>query len=316
LKFKTTFDLNPFPFQIGYDDELLFLGSCFAENISAFFETSKFQVVKNPYGILYNPVAINNAVKASIYEKSEVFYNSFEFNGVWSNFEAHSSLSASTEAEHLLKLKTAKEDLFTSLENSKVIFLSLGTAWAYKHAETGQYVANCHKIPQRHFHKKLLDMEMVISVLQDMIDNITSVNTNAKIVFTLSPVRHLKDGFVENQMSKSILHLSIQQVVKSNVQAFYFPSYELLLDDLRDYRFYASDLVHPNQMALDYIWEKIKMVFFEHSTLKAMAEVEKINKRLAHRFFKPDHPDAQLFEQKTQELISNLQTRYAGIKFN
>lgn len=315
MKFKTTFDPKPFPFNVGYNDKLLFLGSCFAENISAYFERFKFQVVKNPFGILYNPNAIFKSIDLSIHSEIPITESSFEFNGIWSNYNTHSILSSVSKAEHFLKLEKAKSDLSKALKESNFIFISLGTAWAYKHISSKEFVANCHKLPQNHFKKELFDVETVNSILKKIIDNISTLKPDAKIIFTLSPVRHLKDGFVENQMSKSTLHLAIQHMVKNHEQAFYFPSYELLLDDLRDYRFYDSDFVHPNLIALDYIWTKIENLFFDDNTLQLMDKVDKINKRLAHRFFNPEHPEANDFQNKTENLILQVMQIFPFIKF-
>lgn len=315
MKFKTTFDPKSFPFNVGYNDKLLFLGSCFAENISAYFERFKFQVVKNPFGILYNPNAIYKSIDLSIHSAIPITENSFEYNGVWSNFNTHSILSSVSIAEHFSKLEKAKSDLSKALKESNFIFISLGTAWIYKHIALNEYVANCHKMPQNHFKKELLDFDTVNSIINKIIENISALRPDAKIVFTLSPVRHLKDGFVENQMSKSTLHLAIQQATNNYEQAFYFPSYEFLLDDLRDYRYYASDFVHPNQMALDYIWTKIEKLFFEDNTLKLMDKVDKINKRLAHRFFNPKHTEAIDFQNKTEDLILQVKQMLPFIKF-
>ena len=315
MNFKTSIEITPYPFHISYHDNLLFLGSCFAENISAYFEELKFGVAKNPFGILYHPKAILKSIQISLEQNDNMLRDSFEYNGVWSNFHTHSDLSAISKREHIAMLEQAQSDLRHALKSSDIVFISLGTAWVYKHLGSQQTVANCHKLPQKEFQKELLDPETTATVLGHIVGEISKINPTVKLIFTLSPVRHLKDGFVENQMSKSVLHLSIQDVVKANTNVFYFPSYEILLDDLRDYRYYTSDFVHPNSLALDYIWEKLKSAFFDAKTLHTLKTVLAINKRLAHRFFNPEHPDNILFQQKTKEMISDVQKKHPHIKF-
>lgn len=315
MKLKTTFQLKPFPFKISYEDKLLFLGSCFAENISEYFEKYRFPVVTNPFGVLFNPLAIHKSIDIASQEKYDFRKNTLQYNNVWLNLDAHSSLSASTEDLLLMNLNLSKNSLLNALEQSSVIFISLGTAWVYKYLKNDSIVANCHKIPQAQFEKKLLEIDEVISSINQMINTIRNLNPNIKIVFTLSPVRHLKDGFVENQLSKSTLHIAIQQSLSINNNVYYFPSYEILLDDLRDYRFYKEDFIHPNSLALQYIWESISDVFFDQNTLSILNKIEKINKRLSHKFFDPNSEASQLFTYKTEQLISELKKQNPLLKF-
>lgn len=315
MDFRTEFKINASENKICYEDKLLFLGSCFAENMSSYFERFRFQVKTNPFGILFHPLAIKRLIDIALDENYNPNEFSFEHQELWSNFDAHSSLSNSSKQELIDNLYTSKLKAERALKTTDVIFISLGTAWVYKHKAKNKVVANCHKLPQNHFDKQRLNISTVKTTLGSIIEKITSINPSAKIIFTLSPVRHLKDGFVENQMSKSTLHLAIQDSIGDFQHASYFPSYEILLDDLRDYRFYASDFLHPNALALDYIWEKLKSTYFENQTLQTLAQVDKINKRLSHRFYNPESIASQAFRQKTAVLISKLTTDYPFIKF-
>lgn len=315
MEFKTTFHLEESDFKISHDDKLFFLGSCFAENMSIYFNRFRFQVETNPFGIFYHPLAIERLLDIALDENYNPSEFSFEYQNTWSNFDAHSSLSGSSEQQLISNLNTSKLKAEQALKTSDVIFISLGTAWVYKHKAKNKVVANCHKLPQNHFEKQRLDISIVVVTLENIITKITSLNPEAKIIFTLSPVRHLKDGFIENQLSKSTLHLAIQDSIGDFQQAYYFPSYEILLDDLRDYRFYASDFVHPNTLALDYIWEKLKDTYFDNQTLQTLAQVDKINKRLSHRFFNPGSIESQRFKEKTDELIFQLNQDYPYMKF-
>lgn len=316
MNFRTAFQVQPFPEQITYKHKILFLGSCFAENISIYFERLRFQVQKNPFGIMYQPLAIQKNITQALYAKTNQFEDqSFNHAGLWSHFDAHSVLSSPDKDQHLSNLNLAKQQTKTALKESDFIFISLGTAWTYKHLEKNITVNNCHKIPSKQFEKNLMTLSETEEALSQIIQSILQVNINAKLILTLSPVRHLKDGFVENQRSKSTLHLAIQNVVERYRQIYYFPSYELLLDDLRDYRFYDTDYVHPNTLALDYIWLKFKDTFFSKDTLKLINEVEAINKRLNHRPFNPSTETSIAFKAKTKNMVKNLEKRHPEIIF-
>lgn len=316
MNFRTALQLKPFSEQITYKHKILFIGSCFAENLSAYFELLRFQVQINPYGILYHPLAIQNIINWSLdIEKNQFDSLSFENEGIWSHFYAHSSLSSPDKNTHLRNLKLAKLQTQKAINESDFIFISLGTAWAYRHIKNNITVSNCHKIPQKNFDKYLMKPAVVEKAMRQIVDNINDINAEVKIIFTLSPVRHLKDGFVENQRSKSTLHLAIQNIVEQYEKVYYFPSYELLLDDLRDYRFYDDDLIHPNKLALDYIWSKFKTSFFNETTLKLLDEVDAINKRLKHRPFNPDSSTSLKFNHKTKSMIQDLKDRYPEIVF-
>ena len=312
--FKTEFKVQPFSDIITYQDKVCFLGSCFAENISSYFERLRFQTQKNPFGILYHPTAIQKIIETAL--NTEVLDDQvFNHDGVWSHFIAHSALSSPDKEKLKSNLSNAKKQTKTTLKESDFIFISLGTAWVYKHIEKDLIVNNCHKLPQKQFEKYLMTLSEVNESIAQIIQNIRQINSQAKLIFTLSPVRHLKDGFVENQRSKSTLHLAIQNVIEQHKKTYYFPSYELLLDDLRDYRYYKDDFVHPNALALKYIWSKFKESFFNKNTLKLIDEVENINKRLNHRAFNPDSKASMAFKDKTENMIKALKTKHPEIVF-
>jgi len=306
MNFKTSLEIKSFNTQIKHEHKLLFLGSCFAENMSKYFKRFGFQISTNPFGILYHPLAIQNIIDISLepeYDfKSNIIYNS----GLWSSFDAHSSLSDPEKSNLIEHLKASQSQTYTTIKNAKHIFISLGTAWVYRHLEKNISVSNCHKIPQSHFKKTLLELSEIENTLYQISSNIFKINPDANIILTLSPVRHLKDGFINNQLSKSILHIAIQKTTNQFDKVFYFPSYELLLDDLRDYRFYEKDMLHPNALALDYIWSKIEIAFFDKTTQRLIKKVETINKRLEHRFFNPKSFESKKFKNNTKKLISNL----------
>ncbi|MBG7630366.1 MAG: GSCFA domain-containing protein, partial [Bacteroidetes bacterium] len=258
MNFRTNIQLKAERNQIDYSSTLLLIGSCFSENISKKLAYHKFQTHSNPFGILFNPIAIENFITNAINKTAYTERDIFQLNERWHCFDAHSDLSATDKNELINNLNEAITNTNQHLSESSHIIITLGTAWMYRFIETDTIVGNCHKVPQKKFLKELLTIEDIVASLENICTLIKDLNPSANILFTVSPVRHLKDGFVENAQSKAHLISAIHQVINEKNQLFYFPSYEIMMDDLRDYRFYASDMVHPNQTAIDYIWEQFK----------------------------------------------------------
>ena len=303
--------------QINYDSKLLLLGSCFSENIGDKLAYYKFQNLVNPFGILFHPKAIENlilnAINKKVYTPEDVFFH----NERWHCFEAHSVLSATTKYELLASLNTAIQLTNQQINESTHIIITLGTAWVYRLVETDSIVANCHKIPQKKFLKELLSINKINESLDAIITLIRSVNKNASIVFTVSPVRHLKDGFIENTQSKAHLVSAIHSVLSPRAESrgHYFPSYEIMMDELRDYRFYKEDMIHPNQTAIDYIWERFANVWISNKAHKTIQDVDTIQKGLSHKPFNPNSKQHQVFLTNLEGKISLLQKEYPFIIF-
>ena len=318
MKLQTKIPLTPSDNPIDYQSKLVLFGSCFAENIGAKLDYFKFQQLQNPFGILFHPLAIENlvqrAIEDKIYQQDEIF----EQDGIWRCFDAHSDLRSASAEELLNLLNQRLKETKISLETSSHIIITLGTAWVYENNVSGKIVANCHKVPQKEFTKKLLSVAEIESSLQNVIALIQKVNPNAQIIFTISPVRHLKDGFVENQRSKAHLIMAVHSLLSSRAQSrelSYFPSYEIMMDELRDYRFYGKDMVHPNELAVDYIWERFKSVWIDGGAYLVMDEVEAVQKGLQHRPFNPDSEAHQKFKTSLATKITYLQERYPFMKF-
>ncbi|QTE24080.1 GSCFA domain-containing protein [Polaribacter cellanae] len=293
--------------QIDYNSKILLLGSCFSENIGNKLAFYKFQSVQNPFGILFQPKAIEkiitNAINEKNYSEDDLIYQ----NERWHCFEAHSNLSAADKNELLHNLNSAISLTKKQLTETSHIIITLGTSWVYRFIETDTIVANCHKIPQKKFLKELLTVNEISESLEAIIELIKTVNKEAIILFTVSPVRHLKDGFVENMRSKSHLISGIHQLLDcSRRNISYFPSYEIMMDELRDYRFYAEDMIHPNKTAINYIWEKFVATWFTEDSKTTMQEVEMIQKGIAH---KPFHENSE----KHQKFLKNLDHKKAKI---
>lgn len=318
MELQTRIPLTPSDNPIDYQSELVLLGSCFVENIGAKLDYFQFQQLQNPFGILFHPLAIENLVQRATagenYQQEEIF----EQDGIRRCFDAHSDLR-SDNPETLLNLLNQKlKETKQSLETASHIIITLGTAWVYEYNSSGKMVANCHKVPQKQFTKKLLSVAEIESSLQHIIALIQNVNSEVQIIFTISPVRHIKDGFVENQRSKAHLITAVHSVLSSRAQSrdlAYFPSYEIMMDELRDYRFYGTDMLHPNQLAVDYIWEKFKSVWIASNSYAVMDEVDAVQKGLLHRPFNPDSESHQKFKTSLRAKITYLQERYPFMKF-
>lgn len=300
---------------ISYASELLLLGSCFSENIAQKLSYYKFAALQNPFGILFHPKAIENLIVNAINEKEYTEDDVFEFNEQWQSFEAHSEMNASSPEEILKQLNTNSQLLHNQLQKASHVIITLGTAWVYRHIATDTLVANCHKVPQKQFLKELLSVSEVAETLEAIVSLIRSVNEESAILFTVSPVRHLKDGFTKNQQSKAHLVAAVHQVIGPRKKVHYFPSYEILLDELRDYRFYKEDMIHPNEMAITYIWEKFAATWITNESKTVMKQVETIQKGLAHRPFNSDSEAHRKFLDNIAHQIDEIQSKYPRICF-
>jgi len=306
--------------QIDYKSNILLLGSCFVENIGKKLEYFKFQNTINPFGILFHPKAIetliSNALNQREYTEKDIFFH----NERWHCFDAHSVLSSISKKDLLEKLNSKLELTNKQIHESTHLIITLGTAWIYKHIESNQIVANCHKVPQKHFRKVILSVDEIISILESIETQIRSVKPNIKCIYTVSPVRHLKDGFIENQQSKAHLITAIHQFLNCkseivNRNSVYFPSYEIMMDELRDYRFYAEDMMHPNKTAINYIWEKFQQVWIASKALPTMDEVETIQKGLLHKPFNSNSEAHLQFLQNLENKKEQMQQQFPHIAF-
>ena len=308
MKLSTPVALKALETKIDFQSQLLWLGSCFAENMGNQFAQLGFSQLSNPFGILFQPLAlqrlVERALQANYFTQTDLVHH----NGLWHCFELH-SICSNSDSEAMIKQLNAKLDQFQNqLEKATHIGFTLGTAWVYRHIERDEVVANCHKIPQNQFTKELLSVGQIETALQKLIESIQAVNPNVQVVFTVSPVRHSKDGLVENQRSKAQLLVALHQLLETH-QAYYFPAYEILLDELRDYRFYADDLLHPNPLAIRYIWDKWLSISTTPETQALIAEVEAVQKSRQHRPFNPDTAEHQVFLEKLDKKVEELRNK-------
>lgn len=318
MKLQTHIPFEKAGNQIDYSSHTFLLGSCFVENIENKLDYFKFRTLQNPFGILFHPLAIENLIQKAVskqnYTEQDIFYK----NERWLCFDAHSDLSDLSKEILLQKLNDALLKTRQQLNKSSHIIITLGTAWVYRNLASNKIVANCHKVPQKEFSKELLSNNEITQSLGRIIESIKSINPKVQLIFTISPVRHLKDGFVENQQSKAYLITALQALLGVSVGAngLYFPSYELMMDELRDYRFYKADMVHPNQLAIDYIWEKFKYVWISEEIYQIMNEVETIQKGLNHKPFNHNSEQHQQFLESLNEKITHLQQKHPFMEFS
>ena len=300
--------------RINYNSKLVLLGSCFSKNIGNKLTYFKFQTHQNPFGILFHPKAIENLITNAINKKEYVSKDLIFQEERWHSFDAHSNLSSSNQEILLKKLNSSVQATNKKLKKATHIIITLGTSWVYRSIETDAVVANCHKIPQKKFSKELLSIVEINKSLKTIISLLKSINKDINVLFTVSPIRHLKDGFIENTQSKSHLIAAIHNIVDcKNVS--YFPSYEIMMDELRDYRFYSEDMIHPNKIAINYIWEKFNETWFEENTGSIMKEIELIQKGMAHKPFDKNSEKHQNFLQNLESKKEKIRTQFPFINF-
>ncbi|WP_108422754.1 GSCFA domain-containing protein [Flagellimonas amoyensis] len=325
MDLQTKVPIQPDGNPIDYQSKVLLLGSCFVENMGAKLAYFQFRNSLNPFGIFFHPLAIENLVQRAVDESTYSADEIFVQDGIWHCFDAHSELRSNDRDTLLQLLNQRLMETKRSLETASHIIITLGTAWVYRNVVSKKIVANCHKVPQREFQKELLAPEEIQTSLENCLAMVKKVNPKAQFIFTVSPVRHLKDGFVENQRGKAHLISAVHSVLSSRAPACrtdrqsrelsYFPAYEIMMDELRDYRFYGKDMLHPNELAVDYIWDKFRSVWISPDSLPIMEEVGSVRKGLAHRPFNPDSDSHQKFRTSLQAKITYLQERFPFMKF-
>ena len=317
MKLQTQIPLSSQPHnQIDYSSKLVLFGSCFSENIGDKLTYFKFQSLVNPVGILFHPLAIetliSKAINKNYYTEDELIFQ----NEQWSCLDAHSKLNDTSKTQLLQSLNTALDQSYDALSESSHVIITLGTAWVYRFLETDKLVANCHKLPQKKFLKELLSLDEINESLSAIVELVRSINPKVSFIFTVSPVRHIKDGFVENTQSKAHLIAAIHQVVDARKQLYYFPSYELMMDELRDYRFYNDDMLHPSSKAINYIWEKFQKVWMTEASINTSKRIGQIQAKKAHRPFNPNSEAHQTFLEKLDFEIKELQSEFPQIQFH
>lgn len=345
MNFFTKIDIPAADFKIDYTSHLAFFGSCFADNISAQFAERKFNVLANPFGTVYNPVSLAMQIKAiadgKVFGEEDVFQD-MRCDGLWHCWDAHSSLSGATKEECIGKLNAAATQARDFLKKANVIFITLGSAFVY--SLNGNVVANCHRQDPRQFERRLISVDEAAEAIQKIVALLRDMNRDARIVFTVSPIRHLGDGAHGNNLSKATIQLAInkeiatsplasrndnasrasagvysricetqQSCASRNDTVDYFPSYEIVMDELRDYRFYSDDMIHLSKTAEEYIFERMVETYCDSTTRENMAKVEKFLKMANHRIQDESSPATQELKKKIASQAAELEKQIQGL---
>lgn len=315
MQFSTTIKLEQ-EADITYASKIMMFGSCFSEHIGNKLDSLKFNVSNNPLGILFNPCSILETIRRIAEKRNFTEQDLFCTEGIWNSFHLHSKFAQLNAVDYLNNANTQLASAHAFLQSATHLFITLGTAWIYELADDGTIVANCHKENKDKFSRRRLSVEECIETLQKTIDTVHDIQPNIQITFTVSPIRHWKDGAHGNQISKSTLLLAIEMIQEKNPSVQYFPAYEIMMDELRDYRFYASDLLHPNEMAINYLWERFSESRISPQTQEEMNLVERLISAINHRPFNPGSESYRKFQTKTLELIGEMEKKLPQLNWD
>jgi hypothetical protein len=308
MDFHLSLTPQPLPVRIELRDPILLSGSCFTEHMASRLKHFKFPVLENPNGILFNPVSLSQSLTRAVdghpYRSDELFCE----HGLWSSWDFHSRFSDPDPQSALESMNRSVAETHAFLGQAKWAMLTFGSAYVYQ-LDDRRIVANCHKVPAARFRRRLLSVEETMSALDTLVHRLFRFNPSLRLILTVSPVRHLRDGFVENSRSKAVLIQSVHQLADKFDRIHYFPAYELVIDDLRDYRFYAEDMVHPNYQATGYVWEKFAESSISGASREAMKEIDKIRAAMSHRPLHPTSEQHRQFREKHLRMATDLALR-------
>lgn len=314
MDFRTPVSINA-GFKLGYTDTIMMLGSCFTENIGQKLADAKMNVVINPTGILFNPESIAEAVRMVINGNPIGENDVFEHNGLWSSLMFHGRFSSPDKQEALDMMNSGIALAHKQLKSTTVLILTFGTAFVYRNKADGRIVANCHKLPASNFERQMLSVDDITNSYSNLIEQLAAINPAMQIVLTVSPVRHLLDGAHPNQISKSTLLLATDWLTRQYGNVHYFPSYEIMMDDLRDYRFYAADMVHPSDLAVDYIWQLLRESCISPADNALIDEIAKLCAAVNHRPLNPGSAEFKQFARKQLAAVRQMALQHPEINF-
>ncbi|MCP4130022.1 MAG: GSCFA domain-containing protein [bacterium] len=316
MKFLTEINIEPLADLIEHKHRIITMGSCFAENLSEYFIADKFSVMGNPFGVLYNPISIFNVLKCiaenKVFSRDDLVQHMDE----WHSFYFHSDFSHHDPDVCLKRINAVLKETGDFIKKADWMILTYGSAFTYQYKKNGFTVSNCHKIPAKEFEKNLLPPDRVEETIVDTIDTLRDLNPGLRFIFTVSPVRHWSDGAVENQLSKSTLLVALHSVLKKYNSAFYFPSYEIMMDELRDYRFYKQDLLHPNKTAVEYIRDKFCVAAMSGQCRSALEDMRRLASAMAHRPRNRQSPGHRKFLGQQLELLKRYKEKYPYVDFS
>ena len=317
MEFRTTVKTGENRSWLHHSDSVVLLGSCFSDNMGGKMHGALINALVNPMGTLYNPMSIASGVKRLIECRPMAGQELFMQSGVWNSYDFHSRYSLPDKQVTLDRMNQRIELGHKTLRQAQLLTITLGTAIVYRLRSTGQVVANCHKVPQHEFERKMASVPEMAQVLNGMLTALHQFNPNLRIIFTVSPIRHIADGLDVNSLSKASLRVAIQNAIVSHQEyCDYFPAYEIMLDDLRDYRFYTSDMVHPSDVAVEYIWQAFQATYLDDRSALAVARCERVHKRLQHRPMSANRETVERFNNDTASVVRNLIKEYPYLSQN
>lgn len=315
MLFKTEFKPLPSKVQIQPTDKLLMVGSCFAENIAQKLRELRWDTITNPHGILFNPASVQRCISDLVENREYDEQDLVVHDGLYHSLHHHGNFSNSEKNQCLSQINSQIGLVNHHLRTTNWCILTLGSSWVYRYSKTDELVANCHKIPQSEFSKEILSVPEIIRFIESSVTALKTIKPDIKIILTVSPVRYLKDGFIQNARSKAHLLTAVNELVEGESDLFYFPAFEIFMDDLRDYRFTKDDMVHPNDMAIQYIYEKFLESFFDKDARNMLDEIGQWVKMKQHRSIRPDTTELGLFRKKLEELTHVLAKKYPHLEF-
>ncbi len=315
MEFRTVIPAKRAPFSISHSEPVLLIGSCFTENIGRMMRGDLFPVTVNPSGVLYNPASIAKAIGSIIdnhpYTAGQLIFH----NGVYHSMQHHSSFSSCNSDAVLEKINSHMTEAHQTLKNASTVIITFGTATAYRYRKTGEIAGNCHKIPQNEFDTVRLSVDDIVGAWKLLIDRVRAFNNSVRFIFTVSPIRYKAYGMHGSQLDKAVLLTAVDEIIRQFPDtAEYFPAYEIMLDDLRDYRFYDADMIHPSTQAVEYIYESFGKTFYTETTADLAKQCRKISRRLTHRFLIDDQDAIAAFRSETDEILTAMERMQPNIK--
>jgi len=317
MEFRTTVKTGDNRSWLHHSDNVVLMGSCFSDNIGAKMRGAFFHATVNPMGTLFNPLSIARAVKRLIDKEPMAGIDLFMQSGVWNSYDFHSRHSMPDKQATIDHMNDCIAKGHEALRDAQLLTITLGTAIVYRLRSTGEVVANCHKVPQHEFERKMATVSEMTHELDEMLNNLHEFNPSLRIILTVSPIRHIADGLDTNSLSKAALRVAIHEAIaRHSDYCDYFPSYEIMLDDLRDYRFYSSDMVHPSDVAVEYIWQAFQATYLDDHSALAVARCERVHKRLQHRPMSTNRETVERFNNDTASVVRNLIKEYPYLAKN
>jgi len=316
MEFRTTFEIESSENKISHRDPVMLIGSCFALNIGEKLSEGKIPVMVNPSGTVYNPVSVVVALDSIMKEKIYTIDDLYCHKGTWLSFDHYTDFSADEPGKVIDAVNHRVKEAHSFLASASFLFITFGTARIYRFRKSGKIVSNCHKVPASEFERELLTVEDIADLWSTRLDNLDRLFPGKQVVFSVSPVRHIKDGAHANQVSKSTLFLAVEKLLEHRTSPRYFPAYELLMDDLRDYRYYADDMLHPSDAAIEYIWNAFVSSYFGNDTKELWKEISAVSRGMGHRFRSDSAVQREQFVRKMLSKIDAIAARVPYLSFS